>query len=350
MSTEPTPTPTNGLSAFTQQLLVAVLGLISLVGVIYLLREFAVVLKPLCVAAFLAYLVIPAHLWLVRRGINRPLAAIALIAMVIGLFLGLGVLLYANTETLLEKWPSYEQKWKNMTQDMLGNLPPSFRDSLNLHLTDTRSVSLELKSFLGSFLGFFATLAVVIVYLVFLLAERSSLPHRLAKAFGEQRANEILNVLATISHAITEYIALKAFISFLGGVGTTLILSIFGIDFALTWGTLAFVLNFIPYLGSILATILPVLLALVQLDSVWAPVLIFVLLITMQQLLGTFIEPRMQGTKLGVSPLLIILSLAFWGVVWGIVGMLLAVPLLMVVKIVFANIPATRPVADLMGK
>ena len=117
-----------------------------------------------------------------------------------------------------------------------------------------------------------------------------------------------------------------------------------------TWGTLAFILNFIPYLGSILATVLPVLLAVVQLDSFWAPILIFVLLISMQQLLGTFIEPRMQGTTLGVSPLLIILSLAFWGVVWGIVGMLLAVPLLMVVKIVFENIPATRPVADLMGK
>lgn len=326
------------------------MGLISLVFVIHLLRDFAVVLKPLCVAVFMAYLVIPAHLWLVRRGINRPLAAIALIAIVIGLFVGLGLLLYANTETLLQKWPNYEQKWKNMTESMLGALPQSFRDSLNLHLTDTQTVSLELRSFLGSFLGFFTALAVVIVYLIFLLAERSSLPHRLVKAFGEPRATEILNVLATISHAITQYIALKAFVSFLGGVGTTIILSLFGVDFALTWGTLAFILNFIPYLGSILATVLPVLLALVQLDSFWAPFIIFVLLISMQQLLGTFIEPRMQGTTLGVSPLLIILSLAFWGVVWGVVGMLLAVPLLMVVKIVFENIPATRPVADLMGK
>ncbi|MFT3878848.1 MAG: AI-2E family transporter [Gemmatales bacterium] len=229
-------------------------------------------------------------------------------------------------------------------------MPKTFRDSLNLHLTDTQTISLELRSFLGSFVSFFTTLAVVIVYLIFLLAERSTVPHRLVKAFGEERAAEISKVLATISHAITQYIALKAFVSFLGGVGTTIILSIFGVDFALTWGTLAFVLNFIPYLGSILATILPVMLAVVQLDSYWSPLVIFVLLICMQQLLGTFIEPRMQGTTLGVSPLLIILSLAFWGVVWGVVGMLLAVPLLMVVKIVLENIPATRPVADLMGE
>ncbi|MFT3878847.1 MAG: hypothetical protein QM703_04195 [Gemmatales bacterium] len=109
MSPAPTPPPATGLSAFSQQLLVGVMGLISLVFVIHLLRDFAVVLKPLCVAVFLAYLVIPAHLWLVRRGINRPLAAVALIAIVIGLFAGLGLLLYANTETLLMKWPMYER-------------------------------------------------------------------------------------------------------------------------------------------------------------------------------------------------------------------------------------------------
>lgn len=326
------------------------MGLISLVFVIHLLKDFAVVLKPLCVAVFLAYLVIPAHLWLVRRGINRPLAAISLIAIVIGIFVGLGLLLYANTETLLVKWPSYEQKWKIMTESTLGVLPQSFRDSLNLQFTDTRNISLELRTFLGSFFSFFSALVVVIVYLIFLLAERSSLPDRLQRAFGEQRTEEISNVLASISRAITQYISLKAFVSFLGGVGTALILTIFGVDFALTWGTLAFMLNFIPYLGSIVATILPVLLAFVQLDSLWEPILIFILLTAMQQLLGTFIEPRMQGTKLGVSPLLIILSLAFWGVVWGVIGMLLAVPLLMVTKIVFENIPATRPVADLMGK
>jgi AI-2 transport protein TqsA len=350
MSKEPTSTATTGLSAFTQQLLVAVLGLISVLCVIYLLREFAVMLKPLCVAAFLAYLVIPAHLWLVHRGINRPLAALALMAIVMAIFAGLGLLLYTNTETLLEKWPTYEQKWRHLTSTLLGTLPQSFRDSLILHLSDTQFIGSGIRDFLGSFLGIFSAIAVVIIYLAFLLAERSSLPHRLQNAFGEARAGELSKILACISNAITEYIAVKAFISFLGGVGTTIILLIFGVDFAFTWGTLAFLLNFIPYLGSALATLLPVLLAFLQMDSIGMPLLIFVLLIGMQQFLGLVIEPRMQGAKLGVSPLLIILSLAFWGVVWGIVGMLLAVPLLMISKIVFENIPATKPVAMLMGK
>lgn len=343
-------TPSGALTPFAQQLLVAVLALLSLVILIYLLREFAGMLKPLCVAVFVAHLVIPAHLWLVKRGINRPLAAVALIIMVLSLFTGLGLLLYANSETLIEKWPAYQQKWQSLTSSFFDTMPISLRDMLQHESKDARLTSDELKSYLGSFVGFFSGLAVVIIYLAFLLAERASLHHRLEHAYGQDRAGEIMGILACISRAITEYIGVKTFISLLGGIGTAVILWIFGVDFALTWGTLAFLLNFIPYLGSLLATLLPVLLAMVQLDSVGIVMLIGLLLVAWQQVLGLVVEPRMAGARLGVSPLLIILSLAFWGVVWGIIGMLLAVPLLMVIKIVFENIPATKPVAALMGK
>lgn len=348
-STPDTPPFASGLSAFTQQLLVAVLGLLALVIVIYLLREFAGMLKPLCVAAFVAYLVIPAHLWLMSHGINRPLAAIVLILLVVALFAGLGLLMYANTETIIEKWPAYQTKWKQTTTYLLGALPNSVREML-LPPIDSSLAGEELRSYLGSFFGFLSAAAVVIIYLAFLLAERASLHHRLLNAFGEPRAGEIMTIMASISHAITQYIGVKAFISLLGGVGTAIILLLFGVDFALTWGTLAFLLNFIPYLGSLVATILPLLLALVQLDSIWIVLLIGLLLIGWQQFLGLIVEPRMAGAKLGVSPLLIVLSLAFWGVVWGIIGMLLAVPLLVVTKIILENIPATKPVAALMGK
>lgn len=349
MSSHARSSPPGGLTDFSQQLLVTVLGLIALVIVIWLLREFAVMLKPLCVAVLMSYLVIPAHLWLVKRGINRPLAAVALIMIVVGLFSGLGLLLYSNVETIIAKWPVYLEKWNQVWANLLGALPAKFRDSLIPHSVDSATVANELRMYLGSFVSFFSAIAVVIIYLAFLLAERASLQHRLENAFGQPRALEITNVFKSISHAITEYIGVKVLMSLLGGLGTTIILSIFGIDFALTWGTLAFLLNFIPYLGSLLATILPVLLATVQLDSLWSVTMIAILLIALQQTLGLLVEPRMAGAKLGVSPLLIILSLAFWGVVWGLVGMFLAVPLLMVVKIVFENIPATRPLAVLMG-
>lgn len=339
-----------GLTLFAQQLLVVVLGLVFLVLVIYLLREFATVLKPLCVAGFIAYLVIPTHHWLMERGINRPLAAIALLALVIGLLASLGMLLYSNAETLVDKWPEYQLRWQQRTTSVLELLPGTLRDQLKQHQVDAKLAGAEVRSILGSFVSFLSVALIVIIYLAFLLAERASLPRRLETAYGVEKAQRILHVLSSISRAITEYISVKTFISVLGGVGTTLILLAFGVDFAFTWGALAFLLNFIPYLGSLLATVLPVLLALVQLDSTWQALLIGGLLVAMQQSLGVLVEPRMAGAKLGVSPLLIILSLAFWGVIWGIVGMLLAVPLLMVVKIVLENIPATKPVALLMGR
>lgn len=341
---------TGGLSEFSQQLLVTVLGLIALVIVIYLLREFAVMLKPLCIAALLSYLVIPAHLWLTKRGINRPLAAVALIMLIVGVVVGLGLLLYSNIDTLVEKWPIYQAKWNHLWNGLLGAVPTKVRETFISTTIDPASLSAELRSYVGSLVNFFSMTAIVIIYLAFLLAERAVLPRRLEQAFGLPKSLEIMNVFKSISYAITEYIGVKVLMSLLGGVGTTLILMIFGVDFAMTWGTLAFLLNFIPYLGSLLATILPVMLALVQLDSVLTVLVIAGLLIALQQTLGLLVEPRMAGAKLGVSPLLIILSLAFWGVVWGLVGMFLAVPLLMVVKIVFENIPATRPVAVLMGR
>jgi predicted PurR-regulated permease PerM len=126
------------------------------------------------------------------------------------------------------------------------------------------------------------------------------------------------------------------------------ILGLFNVDFYITWGLLAFLLNFIPYLGSLAATALPILLSLVTL-GLWQGIVIAVLLIAMQQTLGVFVEPRIAGQRLNVSPLLILLALSFWGVVWGIVGMILAVPLLVSIRIILDNIDDTKPIAALMA-
>jgi AI-2 transport protein TqsA len=342
--------PSPGLTAFAQQLLVGVLALVLLVITIYLLREFAVVLKPLLIALFLGYLVVPAHLWLVRRGINRPLAAVALIMIIFGVLYALGNLIYSNIETVQGNWPAYQARWENLTAGVTEFLPVSWRPYLHPQLDRPSNwVNKELGSLFGNFLGFLSAALMVVVYLAFLLAERSSLPRRLENAYGPDQAQRIMTVLSSIASAISQYIAVKTLISLLAGLLTTVVLLIFGVDFAITWGTLTFLFNYIPYLGSLVATILPIFLALVQFETWWQAVAIGILLIGMQQFLGVLVEPRLAGAKLGVSPFLIILSLAFWGVVWGIVGMILAVPLLVTVKIILDNIPATRPIAKLMG-
>jgi len=155
-------------------------------------------------------------------------------------------------------------------------------------------------------------------------------------------------VAESINTGVSQYISVKALMSFLAGIASLAVLLIFGVDFAITWALLIFLFNFIPYLGSLVATALPIALALVQLGP-WQALAIAVLLIAIQQVIGTFVEPRMAGHRLGVSPLLILLSLAFWGVMWGIVGMILAVPMLVMLKIILDTIKETRPIATLMS-
>jgi predicted PurR-regulated permease PerM len=127
------------------------------------------------------------------------------------------------------------------------------------------------------------------------------------------------------------------------------VLLLFGVDYPIFWGIVAFLLNFIPYLGSWVAVALPVLLSLVQFESPWRAVILLLILLSIQNAIGYAIEPSIAGSRLNLSPLVIILSLAFWGTLWGIVGMILAVPLVVVIKSILENIPETRPLATMLS-
>ena len=188
------------------------------------------------------------------------------------------------------------------------------------------------------------------LYLIFLIAERVSLPGRVVRAFGEARAREIMAVVDRINHAVHDYIALKSFVSFLQGMLSFVVLAAFGVDFAVMWGVLIFLFNFIPYIGSFVAVSLPILLSFLQYaEEPWKPVVITLLLLVIQRVVDNYIEPRLTGQKLGLSPLIVLLSLAFWGWLWGIVGMVLAVPLTVICKIILENIRETKPLATLIS-
>ncbi|HKB40799.1 MAG TPA: AI-2E family transporter, partial [Gemmataceae bacterium] len=206
------------------------------------------------------------------------------------------------------------------------------------------------RAAVGNFLEFLTATFVVLIYLIFLLAERVSLPGRVARAFGEARAKEVMAVVEAINRAVHDYIALKTFVSFLQGLLSFIVLAAFGIDFAVMWGVLIFLFNFIPYIGSLVAVSLPILLSFLQYaDEPWKPLLITLLLLLIQRVVDNFIEPRLTGQKLGLSPLIVLLSLAFWGWLWGVVGMILAVPLTVIGKIILENIRETKPLATLIS-
>jgi predicted PurR-regulated permease PerM len=169
-------------------------------------------------------------------------------------------------------------------------------------------------------------------------------------AFGNVQGDRIMGIVESINQAISQYIAVKTLVSALAGLLSYAVLALMGVELAASWALLIFLFNYIPYVGSMIACALPIGLSFLQFDDeLWKPILITVLLIGIQQGIGSWIEPRMAGQRLHVSPLLIVLSLTFWWTVWGIFGAILAVPLLVILRIVLDNIPETKPIATLMS-
>lgn len=345
------PAPSADPNVFVRRLAVATLGLLLLVLVLFILREFKVILQPLFIAVFLGYIILPVHKWLVARGVPGLVAFGLMLGIVLGILFGLGILVYNNLGAVIEQFPDYQKRVQVITKDALASLPFELPDPEEFlqALGSRERIGSALRTLVGTFVDFFTALAITFVYLLFLVAEKIGFPRRIILAFGEAEGKRVLEVVDTINQAIAEYLAVKTFISFLAGALSFVVLWAFKVDFFIMWSILILVLNYIPYLGSLVAIAFPILLSFLQYDDPGRAVIVAGALIGIQVVLGNFVEPRMAGRRLGVSPLLIVLSLSFWGLVWGIVGMILAVPLLVSIKIVLDNIEATKPLATLMS-
>jgi AI-2 transport protein TqsA len=332
---------------FLRKLAIGTMGVVLFWLSVLILQKFEVILQPLFVAVFIGYLILPAHKGLVDRGVPSPLAYVVILLGTLAALFGLGTLLVRSLEQLADRLPDYERRLEDLLRNLARGLPFEVA-GLEPGFLSQWSFDVDLAGAFGRLQGFLSAAAVTFVYLIFLVAEKVTFPQRLVLAFGQSKSTEVLGVVTSINLAIAQYIAVKTFVSFAAGVLSMAVLALFQVDFYILWGILIFLLNYIPYLGSIVAVAAPILLSFVQL-GLWQAIVIAVLLIVIQQVIGIWVEPRMAGQRLGVSPLLILLSLSFWGLVWGIVGMILAVPLLMVLKIVLANIKETRPIATLMS-
>ena len=187
------------------------------------------------------------------------------------------------------------------------------------------------------------------VFLMFMLVEAPFLDDKVNKAFG-RNSDRVRKILKSISEQVSQYLGTLALISFATGVCAWIVLVILDVKLAAGWGVLTFLLNFIPTVGSIIATIPPVVMAIIQFSpGLFKPVLVLALLTIIQVTIGNIITPKVVGDRLGVSPLMILLSLLLWGMIWGIPGALLSTPIISIIKIVCENIPVLHPIAVLIG-
>ncbi len=311
------------------------------------------VLLPFLVALFISYAVSPLLDWLIRLRVPKLLAIVAILILTFSLLYLFGLLVYSSGKYFASEFPKYNRQVDSLMAELISwleHLPlrvsvPTIISQLNME-----KLTGFLLGTLGSFLTFLGKLLIVFVFVIFILAGRDKLPARIATALAEDRAVYINRLVVSINRQVQKYLAVKTVVSLLTGLLATGILLIFGVDFALLLGFLTFLLNYIPSIGSIIATVLAVLIAFFQFGNSLVPVWILILLGLVQTVIGNFVDPRLMGRSLDLSPLLVIFSLIFWGWLWGIAGMFLAVPLLAVVKIIFENVPSLKFLAVLMSK
>ena len=187
------------------------------------------------------------------------------------------------------------------------------------------------------------------VFLMFMMLEAPYLDEKIDAAFGKN-AKRVRNILSSISKQVSQYLGTLALISLATGVCVWLVLMFLDVKLAAGWGVLTFLLNFIPTVGSIIATIPPVVMAVIQFSpSLFKPFIVLVSLTAIQVTIGNIITPKVVGDRLGVSPIVILLSLLLWGMIWGIPGALLSTPIISIIKIVCENIPVLKFIAVLIG-
>jgi AI-2 transport protein TqsA len=345
-------------SQFQARLTIATLALLFVVLVIHLLQLFASILQPLLIAALVLYVLYPVQRWLVQRGVRPILAHVLMLVFLTGLFVIVGQAVYSSAASLT---PSRLDEYRGRLERLIDRAATEagyhgaeaasekLRRVLGSGELSGQEILGAVRRVAGSFFGALTFALVVFIYLVFLMAERVTFPRRLALTFGETRASRLQQVVGNINEAIGRYVAVKAWISFVTGALSLAVFAGLGIDFAVLWGLLIFLLNFIPYLGGLVAMGPPILLGFLQFDSPWRGIAVVVSMVAIQLFTGQYLEPKMAGRKLNLSPLLILLALAFWGYLWGVVGMILAVPLTVVCKIILDHIPETRPISTLMS-
>jgi len=314
----------------------------ALVVIIVGLKMAAQVVIILFLSIFIASILTPLMLGMERRGVPRTAAFLLLLGLVTGIFFFLITILVNSFEGFIRTLPLYEQKLRELMlawSGSLGKLGIEVDPQLMLQSLDLRTFVAMGGKAAGNIGIFLSKALLVVIGVAFILFEAPHFGKKLERIF--QGRPEALANFELFGQTIQKYFTIKTFTSMLTGVAITTALVLFQIQYAALWGFLGFLLNFIPVIGSLLAAIPPLLLALFYKDPMTVLWLagIYVLI---NNLISNVLEPKIMGDGLGLSPAVIFFSLIFWGWVLGPVGMFLAVPLTMTVKIALESHPDSR--------
>ena len=324
-------------------------GLAALIILLAGLKAAETIVIPLLLALFIGIICTPPLHFMTARKVP-PVVAIVVIMLVLVVFGGLlGLFVGSAIDRFIERLPDYQQR---LESELLGLLPylealgiPASRDQLLQHFNPSQAMDWVGKA-LANLGGLLTNLLLILFIVVFLLLEEATFARKLRYALPD--AEKSLRNAGEFVAQVNRYLVIKTTISLVTGALVALWTGLMGLDFFMLWGLIALLMNFIPNVGSILAAVPAVLLAVVQL-GISDALIIALGYMAVNVLMGNLIEPRFMGRGLGLSPLVVFLSLILWGWLFGIVGMFLSIPLTMIVKIALEQSESTTWVAVMLG-
>lgn len=310
------------------------------------------ILTPLLVALFFFYLILPATDVLRRASIPRWLTGPAFFVVLVLLIGLVWQMLYGSVEGLMARTPRYREKVGQLLAPAMHKFGIGHAAAADAGLDDLIQQAWKdtLHWLAHQALGVVELTLLVVFYLLFLFIEARTLPRRVEEAFDPDTADETHKLGRDITRKVKRYLLYKTYIN-LGLAATTgLICYLMGLPFWALWAVLMFLLNYVTYVGSIIALVPPVALAILEFDSLWAGLGLATLLTLNRLVWIDYIEIRSLGNVLNISPVVLLLTIAFFGYIWGPVGLLLAVPLITTAKIILSDFEQTRHLAVLISE
>jgi predicted PurR-regulated permease PerM len=335
--------------------------IIALPVVVIILKTLKAIFIPLILAIFLSFIFAPLTAYLKKRRV--PMMVVYLVMMVIiVLFFGIvSSLLYAAADSIVNGIPRYHDRGVALANDAisrirglteqtnlaLGGMP--MLDLTKMLSPGSFSLTKAVSGTMGSLINLLFNLFLILVFLMFLVGGASSLETRLKNALGHEMKDQTLATIANIQSHLQKYLVTKTIISLATALVGAVLMLLFGVDFVLVCAILLFVLNFIPNIGSIIASIIPMLICLLQYGFSWRLVGFAILITATQMLFGNILEPKIQGERLNLTPIMVLISLIFWGWLWGIAGMVLAVPITSAINIILRQIDEKNVVSAIIS-
>lgn len=348
----PTPQPVvaGGMTREQIRFVIVVLAVVLAFVVGTLLVLGRSLLVPIFTAVITVYVLVSAAEALGRLPVigrlPSPVRRILVLLCFTLAFFGLGLVAASTIDQLIDVAPSYRDNIENIIARVTGALGvgehATWEDIRRLTI-DRIDVQALVTGLLGSVTSLGGSLFLIVVYAGFLMAERDAFARKFRAAFpAGAGADQASHMLADINQKIADYLAVKTLVNVIGGVISYVVMLSVGLDFALFWATLIALLNYIPYIGSLVAVALPLILSLAQFGSIETTLVLAALLIGAQLVSDNLVEPRLIGRQLDLSPFVVLVALSFWSAIWGLSGAILAIPLTSMLAIIFSGFPATR--------